>query len=125
MNKYIYNAKINENEKLSITLSSDTMKKLLHLLVQDLNDIIQGELTNKDKDFDIKFFQYVFYKYNELVIGLNRNNQEHFTFYVSEDYYLRYLIPFVNKSIEIVEGYNVKGYENFILELEGELKRLI
>lgn len=119
MNKYIYNSKNNETEKLSITLTVGSMDKLIYLMLQDLNNIIQVEITNKD--FDIEFFQYVFYKYNELVIGLNRNTQECFTFYVDGDYLNKYLVPFVNRSIDLVEGYNVGGYKNLILELRYKI----
>lgn len=118
MNKYINNVKINETEKISFTLTVDSMSRLLHLMVQDLNDIIQSDL--KKKNFDKEFFQYIFYKYNEFVIGLDRANQEHLTFYVDEDYLNKYFIHFVNTSINIVEGYNGEGYEKLILELNDK-----
>lgn len=118
MNKYINNVKINETEKISFTLTVDSMSRLLHLMVQDLNDIIQSDL--KKKNFDKEFFQYIFYKYNEFVIGLDRANQEHLTSYVDEDYLNKYFIHFVNTSINIVEGYNGEGYEKLILELNDK-----
>lgn len=119
INKYICNIKNNETEKLSITLSIDSMHRLIHLMVQDINDVIQNELKNKN--FDVELFQYIFYKYNELVTDLDRSNQEYFTFYVDEDYLNKYLIPFTIRSIDLVEGYNVEGYESFIKELKDKI----
>jgi len=106
--------KNNETEKLSITLSIDSMHRLIHLMVQDINDVIQNELKNKN--FDVELFQYIFYKYNELVTDLDRSNQEYFTFYVDEDYLNKYLIPFTIRSIDLVEG-----YESFIKELKDKI----